>query len=155
VHIELVVRGVCCLRPGVPGLSDNIRVKSIVGRFLEHGRIVAFGAGHGLPSPEAKIYISSADWMPRNLDRRVEVVAPINDRLLQARVISLLEVLLVDNRQAWELRSDGSYVQRKPGRGPVISAHERLVNDSWGLALRPIGDGDVKRAARSRKAASA
>ncbi|MFL5501771.1 MAG: polyphosphate kinase 1 [Gemmatimonadaceae bacterium] len=150
VDVDLIVRGICCLRPGVPGVSDNISVISIVGRFLEHSRLFYF-----LNDGDEEVYFGSADWMPRNLDRRVEVVAPINDRLLQARVISLLEVLLVDNRQAWELRSDGSYVQRKPGRGPVISAHERLVNDSWGLALRPIGDGDVKRAARSRKAASA
>ncbi|MFL5510051.1 MAG: polyphosphate kinase 1, partial [Gemmatimonadaceae bacterium] len=141
VDIDLIVRGICCLRPGVRGVSENISVISIVGRFLEHSRMFYF-----LNDGDEEVYFGSADWMPRNLDRRVEVVAPINDRLLQARVISLLEVLLVDNRQAWDLRPDGSYVQRKPGRAPVISAHERLVNDSWGLALRPVGDGDVSRA---------
>ncbi len=150
VDIDLIVRGICCLRPGVRGVSENISVISIVGRFLEHSRMFYF-----LNDGDEEVYFGSADWMPRNLDRRVEVVAPINDRLLQARVISLLEVLLVDNRQAWDLRPDGSYVQRKPGRAPVISAHERLVNDSWGLALRPVGDGDVSRAPRSRKTAGA
>jgi len=151
VDIDLIVRGICCLRPGVPGVSDNISVISIVGRFLEHSRIFYFQN-----DGDEEVYFGSADWMPRNFDRRVEVVAPIEDRLLHARVCSLLEVLLVDNRQAWDMLPDGSYVQRKPGRGPVISAHERLVNDSWGLALRPVGDGDVKRAVpRSKKTASA
>ena len=151
VDVDLIVRGICCLRPGVPGVSENISVISIVGRFLEHSRIYYF-----LNDGDEEVYFGSADWMPRNFDRRVEVVAPIEDKLFQARVCSLLEVLLVDNRQAWDLRPDGSYVQRKPGRAPVISAHERLVNDSWGLALRPIGDGDArKRPARVKKAAGA
>ncbi|HEV7389259.1 MAG TPA: polyphosphate kinase 1 [Gemmatimonadaceae bacterium] len=151
VDIDLIVRGICCLRPGVPGVSDNISVISIVGRFLEHSRIFYFQN-----DGDEEVYFGSADWMPRNFDRRVEVVAPIEDRLLHARVCSLLEVLLVDNRQAWDLRPDGSYVQRKPGRAPVISAHERLVNDSWGLALRPVGDGDTRSApARRKKAAGA
>lgn len=151
VDIDLIVRGICCLRPGVPGVSDNISVISIVGRFLEHSRIYYF---HN--DGDEEVYFGSADWMPRNFDRRVEVVAPIEDRLLLARVCSLLEVLLVDNRQAWDMLPDGSYVQRKPGRNPVISAHERLVNDSWGLALKPAGEPETTTVTpRPRKAASA
>jgi polyphosphate kinase len=127
VDIDLIVRGICCLRPGVPGISERIRVISIVGRFLEHSRIFFF-ANAG----DEEIYFGSADWMPRNFDRRVEVVTPIKDRRLHGRVISLLETLLADNRQAWDMNSDGSYVQRTPGGGPVISTHERLLEDPWG-----------------------
>jgi len=139
VQIDLIVRGICCLRPGLRGVSDNIRVVSIVGRFLEHSRIFYF-ANNG----EEEMYFGSADWMPRNFDRRIEVVAAIEDRTLHPRVCSLLELCLADNRQAWDLGPDGIYNQRKPGNQPVISTHERLLVNSWGLIpMSPsAGNGD-------------
>jgi polyphosphate kinase len=109
VQIDLVVRGMCCLRPGVAGLSENIRVISIVGRFLEHSRIFCF---HNNGAEE--VYIGSADWMPRNLDRRVEAVTPVEDPKLVAELKKILQILLADNRQAWELQPDGQYIQRHP-----------------------------------------
>ncbi|MGH7603354.1 MAG: polyphosphate kinase 1 [Gemmatimonadaceae bacterium] len=132
VDIDLIVRGICCLRPGIPEVSERIKVISIVGRFLEHSRIFYF-ANDG----KEEIYFGSADWMPRNFDRRVEVVAPIEDRNLHPRVYSLLETCLSDNREAWDLHSDGTYVQRKPGANPVVSTHERFLQNSWGLPSLP------------------
>ncbi|MEO1670047.1 MAG: polyphosphate kinase 1 [Cyanobacteria bacterium J06631_2] len=109
VQIELVVRGICCLRPGLPGISDNIRVVSIVGRYLEHSRIFYFQN-----SGSEEVYLGSADWMPRNLDRRVETVTPILEDSLIAKSKEILEINLADNRYAWELQADGTYVQRCP-----------------------------------------
>ncbi len=128
VEIDLIVRGICCLRPGVGGVSDRIRVISIVGRFLEHSRIFHF-ANDGDP----EYYFGSADWMPRNFDRRVEAVVPIEGERLQARMHSLLEACLADECQTWDLAADGTYTQRKPEPGSV-GLHELLMGDSWGMS---------------------
>ena len=129
VRVEMIVRGICCLRGGVPGWTENIHIVSVVGRYLEHSRIYIFGSGEGV-----RVYIGSADWMTRNTLRRVEVAAPVYDEGLKQRLLRIFDKMWNDNRQARDQMPDGSYVRRMPDGKPALSCQDWLYDEACRLA---------------------
>ena len=153
VKISLVIRGICGLRPGVKGMSENIRVKSIVGRFLEHSRIVCFGSGHGLPSQKARVFMSSADWMGRNLTRRVETLVEVKNPTVKAQIVSqIMAANLADEAQSWVLTPDGRYARELTASdGTLFNCHRFFMENPSLSGRGTAGAKDVPRLAQLRE----